>query len=91
MALALDAGPGRRGDDLARLGLNVAEADLLVFLRYGEMGVLAAGFNPFSMVPVSRCVRFPRGDLQPDRGSAARFQRCRRSRMRPTWLPFQNS
>ena len=41
--LALDAGPGRRGDDLARLRDDVAEADLLVLLRDGEMRVLAAG------------------------------------------------
>ena len=41
--LRLQPGPDRRGDDLARLGDHVAEADLLVLLRDGEMGVLAPG------------------------------------------------
>ena len=41
--LGLDAAPGRAGDDLARLRLDVAEADLLVLLRQREMRVLAAG------------------------------------------------
>ena len=41
--LALDAGPGRRRNDLARLGLDVAKADLLVLLRQGQVGMLAAG------------------------------------------------
>src|SRR3990167_8276802 len=40
--LALDPGPDRRGDDLARLGNNVPEPDLLVFLWPREMGVLPA-------------------------------------------------
>ena len=42
--LALDARPGRRRDDLARLRLDIAEADLLVLARIGEMGVVAAGY-----------------------------------------------
>ena len=37
------ARPGRRRNDLARLRHHVAEADFLVFLRYGEMLVLEAG------------------------------------------------
>jgi hypothetical protein len=41
--LAFQPRPGGRGDDLARLGLNVAEADLLVFLGKRQMGVIAAG------------------------------------------------
>ena len=41
--LTLDAGPGRRRNDLARLGLDIAEADLLVLLRQRQVGVLAAG------------------------------------------------
>ena len=41
--LALEPRPGRRRDDLARLGDDVAEADLLVFLGQRQMGVLAAG------------------------------------------------
>ena len=41
--LVLEAGPGRAGDDLARLHLDVAEADLLVFLGQRQVGVLAAG------------------------------------------------
>ena len=40
--LALEPGPGGGGDDLARLGLHVAVADLLVFLGDGQVGVLAA-------------------------------------------------
>src|SRR6185437_14545023 len=41
--LALDPRPGRRGDDLAGLRLDVAETDLLVLARIGEVGVIAAG------------------------------------------------
>ena len=41
--LRFEAGPGRRGDDLARLGLHVAETDLVVFAADGEMGVIEAG------------------------------------------------
>src|SRR6185312_7371025 len=42
-ALAFDSRPGRRADDLARLRLNVAEADLLVFAAFGQMAMVAAG------------------------------------------------
>ena len=44
--LALDAGPGRRRDDLARLRLNIAEADLLVLARLGKMRMVASGCFP---------------------------------------------
>ncbi len=40
--LRFEAGPGRRRDDLARLRHDVAKTDLLVFLRHGEMRVIAA-------------------------------------------------
>jgi hypothetical protein len=38
--LALDAAPGGRADDLARLRLDVAEADLLVFAVERQVGVV---------------------------------------------------
>src|SRR3546814_8241026 len=41
--LRFDARPGRRRDDLARLGDNVAEADFLVLFRDSQMGMFAAG------------------------------------------------
>ncbi len=41
--LALDTAPGGRADDLARLRLDVAEADLLVFAVEREVGVVAPG------------------------------------------------
>ena len=41
--LALDAAPGRRADDLARLRLDVAEADLLVLAVQRQVRVVAAG------------------------------------------------
>src|SRR6185437_5636674 len=41
--LAFYPRPGRRGDDFARLCLNVAEADLLVLAGRSEMSMLAAG------------------------------------------------
>src|SRR3546814_5409010 len=43
--LAFQPRPGGRGDDLPRLGLNVAEADLLVFLGKRQMGVIEAGLR----------------------------------------------
>lgn len=39
----LQTGPGRAGDDFARLRLNVAEANFLVFLVQRQMAVIAAG------------------------------------------------
>ena len=41
--LAFEPRPDRRRDDLARLGRDVAEADLLLFLAFSEVAVLAAG------------------------------------------------
>ncbi len=41
--LALDAAPGRRADDLARLRLHVAEADLLVLAVDRQVRVIEAG------------------------------------------------
>lgn len=41
--LALQAGPGRAGDDFTRLRLDIAEADLLVLLVQRQMGVIAPG------------------------------------------------
>ena len=41
--LVLQARPDRRRDNLARLRLDIAEADCFVFLARGQMGVLAAG------------------------------------------------
>ena len=41
--LALDAAPRRRADDLARLRLDIAEADLLVLAVQREVRVLASG------------------------------------------------
>lgn len=41
--LALKAGPRRAGDDFARLRLNIAEADFLVFFVQRQMGVIAPG------------------------------------------------
>ncbi|MCY1219418.1 hypothetical protein D9M72_313920 [compost metagenome] len=41
--LAFQARPGRRGNDLARLRLDVAETDLVVFAAHGEVGMVAAG------------------------------------------------
>src|SRR5690606_27009544 len=41
--LALEPRPRRRRDDLARLGDNVAEADLLLFLAFSQMNVIAPG------------------------------------------------
>ncbi len=41
--LAFDARPGRRRDDLARLGLHIAETDLLVLTGECQMRMLAAG------------------------------------------------
>ena len=35
--------PGRAGDNFARLGLNIAEADFLVFFVQGQMLVVATG------------------------------------------------
>src|SRR3546814_20052886 len=41
--LVFQAGPDRGGNDLARLRDDVAEADRLVFLASGQVGVVAAG------------------------------------------------
>ena len=41
--LALEAGPGRAGDDFARLGLNIAEADFFILFIARQVRVLAAG------------------------------------------------
>src|SRR5690606_22667222 len=41
--LALEPRPRRRRDDLARLGDNGAEADLLLFLAFSQMNVIAPG------------------------------------------------
>ncbi|MNL73605.1 hypothetical protein D3C87_1990860 [compost metagenome] len=41
--LALNAGPGWAGDDLARLGLDIAETNLLVFFVDRQMGMVAPG------------------------------------------------
>ena len=41
--LALQAGPSGRGDDLARLGLDVAEPDLVLLPAASQMGVVASG------------------------------------------------
>lgn len=41
--LVFQAGPGWAGDDFARLRLNVAEANFLVFLVQRQMPVIAAG------------------------------------------------
>ena len=41
--LGFHAAPGRRGDDLARLRLHIAEANFVVFAGLGEMGVVQAG------------------------------------------------
>ena len=41
--LAFDAAPGRRADDLARLRLDVAKADLLVFAMDRQVRVIAPG------------------------------------------------
>jgi hypothetical protein len=43
--LALKTGPGRAGDDFARLGLDIAEADFLVFFVQRQ-GVIAPGQLP---------------------------------------------
>ncbi len=40
---ALDAAPGRAADDLARLRLDVAKADLLVFAMQRQVRVVAPG------------------------------------------------
>jgi hypothetical protein len=40
--LGFQAAPGRRADNLARLGLNIAEADFLLLFRLGQMRVIAA-------------------------------------------------
>ncbi len=47
---ALDAAPGGRADDLARLRLHVAEADLLVLAVQRQVGMVAAGL-PAERVP----------------------------------------
>ncbi len=41
--LALKAGPRWAGDNFARLRLNIAEADFLVFFVQRQMGVIAPG------------------------------------------------
>ena len=41
--LALDPRPSRRGNDLARLCLQIAETDFFIFLWQGEMLVFASG------------------------------------------------
>ena len=41
--LALKAGPRRAGDNFARLRLNIAEADFLIFFVQRQMGVIAPG------------------------------------------------
>jgi hypothetical protein len=41
--LALEAGPGRAGDDFARLGLNIAEADFFILFIQRQVRMLAAG------------------------------------------------
>ena len=41
--LVLEAGPGGAGDDLARLGDDVAEADLLVLLGQRQVGMIPPG------------------------------------------------
>src|SRR3546814_17011378 len=41
--LVFQAGPDRGGNDLARLRDDLAEADRLVFLAPGQVGVVAAG------------------------------------------------
>lgn len=41
--LALKAGPRRAGDDFARLRLNIAEADFLIFFVQRQMSVIASG------------------------------------------------
>ena len=41
--IGLNARPSRRRDNLARLRLDISEPDLLIFLRAGKMGVIAAG------------------------------------------------
>ena len=41
--LALEARPGRAGDDFARLGLNIAEADFFILFIARQVRVLAAG------------------------------------------------
>ena len=37
------ARPGRAGDNFARLRLNIAEADFLIFFVQRQMGVIAPG------------------------------------------------
>jgi hypothetical protein len=41
--LALKAGPGGAGDDFARLGLDIAKADLLILFVERQVGVIAPG------------------------------------------------
>src|SRR5215813_1452771 len=48
--LALDTGPRRRANDFARLGLQVAEANLFVLARLGKMCVIASG-SPAERLP----------------------------------------
>jgi hypothetical protein len=40
----LDARPGRRSDDLARLGLDVAESDLVFVAAFVQVAVVDTGF-----------------------------------------------
>ena len=72
--LALDARPGGRGDDLARLRLDVAEADLLVFLGKGQVGVFAAGYLAERFPCLDRHLAI---GLREPASAPPRWRRCR--------------
>ncbi len=90
--LALDAAPGGRADDLARLRLDVAEADLLVLAVQRQVGVVAA--RSACPAPARPSPRRGRWSRAPAAGSPRR-RRCRSrssacpgSRLRPATMPL---